>query len=236
VWTEADDRYLQNVVASVVEQLGAMRIRAFWLVGRSQGGMTSNRLLRTDFFRDRVDGWLSLSGGRLGGSPGIVEDFGPPPSPAAAPLAPATLAEMQKRFAAARALLMDLPDPPFSFIFTTGEREMDPAGLPATSAWAEKLGCGPRTAQPDVVDTRSGYVYDASRQDPPKPSWGLLPGPGTAKVYRYPACAEGRVVADVVRLAKGHTEGLEPSVTEALVELMLAAPGGRSGSARPAGE
>jgi hypothetical protein len=32
--------------------------------------MTSNRLVRTEFFRDRVDGWLSLSGGRLGGSPG----------------------------------------------------------------------------------------------------------------------------------------------------------------------
>ncbi|MBK5222177.1 MAG: hypothetical protein JJE52_04740 [Acidimicrobiia bacterium] len=28
--------------------------------------MTSNRLTRTDHFAERVDGWLSLSGGQLG--------------------------------------------------------------------------------------------------------------------------------------------------------------------------
>ena len=33
--------------------------------------------------------------------------------------------------------------------------------------------------------------------------------------------------ADVVRLEKGHTEGLEPKITEALIELMLSAPGGK---------
>ena len=40
-----------------------VRQREHWLVGHSQGGMTSNRLLGQDFFKDRVDGWLSLSGG-----------------------------------------------------------------------------------------------------------------------------------------------------------------------------
>jgi hypothetical protein len=30
-------------------------------------------------------------------------------------------------------------------------------------------------------------------------------------------------VADVVRESKGHTEGLEPSVTEQLIKLMLSA-------------
>jgi hypothetical protein len=34
-------------------------------------------------------------------------------------------------------------------------------------------------------------------------------------------------VADVVRLDKGHTEGLEPKVTEEIVKLMLSARGGK---------
>ena len=37
--------------------------------------MTSNRLLRTDFFASRVDGWLSLSGGRLGPTPPLPASF-----------------------------------------------------------------------------------------------------------------------------------------------------------------
>jgi hypothetical protein len=46
-------------------------------------------------------------------------------------------------------------------------------------------------------------------------------------MYVYPGCAGGRVVADVLRLDKGHTEGLEPRVTEALLRMALAAPGGK---------
>src|SRR2546427_1763936 len=69
-WSETDDEYLQNIVNFVIEQLGKENIKAFWLAGHSQGGMTSNRIVRTDFFKEKVDGWLSLSGGRLGGSPG----------------------------------------------------------------------------------------------------------------------------------------------------------------------
>ena len=46
-------------------------------------------------------------------------------------------------------------------------------------------------------------------------------------MFAYPGCKDGRVVADVVRLDKGHTEGLEPKVTEELVKLMLSAPGGK---------
>ncbi len=34
-------------------------------------------------------------------------------------------------------------------------------------------------------------------------------------------------MADVVRLDKGHTEGLEPNVTEVLIELMRSARGGK---------
>jgi hypothetical protein len=43
----------------------------------------------------------------------------------------------------------------------------------------------------------------------------------------YPGCAGGRLVADVLRLDKGHTEGLEPRVTDALLALMAGAPGGK---------
>ena len=51
--------------------------------------------------------------------------------------------------------------------------------------------------------------------------------PGKAEVFVYPGCKDGRLVADVVRLDKGHTEGLEPKVTEALIRMMVSAPGGK---------
>ncbi len=54
-----------------------------------------------------------------------------------------------------------------------------------------------------------------------RPGWGLMPAPGKAQVYVYPDCKDGRVVADVVRIDKGHTEGLEPKVTEELIKMML---------------
>src|SRR5579864_5477653 len=89
VWSPNDDEYLQNIVNLVYDQVGKKNIKAFWLVGHSQGGMTSNRLLRTDFFKERVDGWLSLSGGRLGGNPGRAATFGPsrarPSTPSSTP-------------------------------------------------------------------------------------------------------------------------------------------------------
>ena len=75
VWAATDDEYLQNIVNLVYDQVGKKNIKAFWLVGHSQGGMTSNRLVRTDFFKQRVDGWLSLSGGRLGPTPPIPASF-----------------------------------------------------------------------------------------------------------------------------------------------------------------
>jgi hypothetical protein len=58
--------------------------------------------------------------------------------------------------------------------------------------------------------------------------------PGRAEVYVYPGADRGLLIADVVRLDKGHTEGLEPNITEALVELMLSAPGSKA-TARPMG-
>ena len=37
VWSEADDAYLQNIVTSIVDQIGSRNIKAFWLAGHSQG-------------------------------------------------------------------------------------------------------------------------------------------------------------------------------------------------------
>jgi len=74
-----------------------------------------------------------------------------------------------------------------------------------------------------VIDVKPGYVYDGSRQNPGSDGWGHLPRPGAAEVFAYSGCKDGRLVVDVVRLGKGHTEGLEPHVTEELVKLMLSA-------------
>lgn len=233
-WSAADDEYLQNIVTFVVDQLGRDRVKAFWLAGHSQGGMTSNRILRTDFFEDKVDGWLSLSGGRLGGNPGRAATFGAGIAPpgAAAQTGAARPAGPGPEFAAAAARLNEPPAHEFSFIYATGEREIDDKGVPVASAWASKLGCGAKRQPKVVTDTKAGYVYDGSRQNPPNPAWGLLPGPGKAQVMAYADCRDGRVVADVVRLEKGHTEGLEPMISEELVMMMLAAKGGKLQQAR----
>jgi hypothetical protein len=241
VWSQADDEYLQNIVNYVTEQVGKENIKAFWLVGHSQGGITSNRLVRTDFFKDRVDGWLSLSGGRLGGNPGRSSTFAPtgggaPGVAAPGAAAPGAAAPGGARpgapggnnpMSSAMAALRELPTADFSHIYETGQREVDEKGVPETSEWARKYSCGPRLAPREVEDVKAGYVYDSSRLNGLRPGWGLLPAPGKAQVFAYPDCKDGRVVADVVRLDKGHTEGLEPKVTEELIKLMLSSRGGK---------
>jgi pimeloyl-ACP methyl ester carboxylesterase len=225
-WSDVDDAYLQNIVNSVVEQIGKDNIAAFWLVGHSQGGMTSNRIVRTEFFKSRVDGWLSLSGGRLGGNPGRAGSFGPPRSAAARPSStPSALTP--SAMSASAAALSKLPDSEFSHIYATGVREIDDKGIPEASEWAKKLSCGPRQAALEIVDRKAGYVYDSSRLREMNTAWGLLPAGGKAQILTYSNCKDGRVVADVVRLEKGHTEGLEPNITEELVKLMVNAKGGK---------
>lgn len=214
---EADDEHLRNIVSHVFERYGSRNIARFWLAGHSQGGMTSNRLLREDaFFKDRVDGWLSLSGGRIGPIELPESFFRPvgqrPQLPAGSP----------------RPGQASLPDCDISFIFATGEHEM--VSLPETSPWAEKYGAGPKRRLPDVVDTEAGQIFDTTRDGKSTPAWGLRPRPGTAQVWVYPDARGGRVIADVVRLDKGHTEGLEPNITEALVQMMVDAPGGKARS------
>src|SRR5690606_37522847 len=115
----------------------------------------------------------------------------------------------------------------FSFIFATGEHEPSAQTLAMTSSWAEKYGCRSREVSEEITDQKAGYVYDSSRQELGTDAWGLLPRGGTARVMEYAGCRDGRIVADVVRLQKGHTEGLEPKITEKLVDMMQRARGGK---------
>ena len=121
-----------------------------------------------------------------------------------------------------------MPDCDISFIFATGEHEM--VALPETSPWAEKYGAGPRERLADIVDAEPGQIHDTLREGKSNASWGLLPRPGTAEVYVYPNARDGRLIADVVRLDKGHTEGLEPHITEEIIKMMVSAPGGKARS------
>ena len=207
---EADDEHLQNIVELVCDKYGTERIKSFWLAGHSQGGMTSNRLLRTDFFASRVDGWLSLSGGRIG------------PTEHKASFSAGR--EQRPPFpTSATATFTGLHDCDFSFIFAVGELEI--MQLPETSPWAEKYGAGPRVRMPDVVDTEPGQVHDTRPYR--SASWGREERPGIAEVYVFPNARDGRIIADVLRLDKGHTEGLEPKIMEELIKMMVAAPGGK---------
>jgi pimeloyl-ACP methyl ester carboxylesterase len=208
----ADDAHLRNIVDMVFAKYGRENIARFWLVGHSQGGVTSRRLVAEDlFFANSVDGWLSLSGGRIGAAE-RAPGFTVPMPPGATFTRP--------RF----------PDPPeigcdLSFIYATGEHEI--ASLPATSPLAEKYGAGPRERRPDIVDTAPGKIHDTLRESYSTKAWGLKPRPGTAQVYVYPHARGGRLIADVVRIDKGHTEGLEPKITEELIKLIISAPGGK---------
>jgi pimeloyl-ACP methyl ester carboxylesterase len=199
-WTaEADDEYLRGIMERLIAEFGRENIASFWLVGHSQGGITSRRLVCTDYFKDKVDGFVSLSGGRVGAAPAAN---------ASSALVPTS------------ALSCD-----FSHIYAVGELEASSATATDASEWAAKYGCGKRVRRPDVVDDKRGYVTatDQSRG----PSWGTTARPGTAQVYEFQNCKDGRVVVDIVRVNKGHTEGLEPNITETIVKYILAAKGGK---------
>ena len=114
-----------------------------------------------------------------------------------------------------------MPSCDLSFVFTSGEHEI--TGLPESSPWAQRYECGSRVRRGDIVDTTKGYVTGAA---PGRgASWGLAARPGTAEVFVYPNCKAGKVVADVLRMDKGHTEGLEPKVTESLIKMIVSAKG-----------
>lgn len=213
---DADDAYLHNISDMVIDAIGRRNIKAFWLAGHSQGGLTVNRIVCSDYFRGKVDGWLSLSGGRIGSAPLNPEFFnglsfkGFPPGagpPGGAPGVAVT------------------PACDINFIFDTGEHEI--LNLPQTSPWADRYACGPKRREEDVVDDKPGFADTGPKRGPPNLAQGTTARPGTAEVFVYPNCKGGRLVADVMRMDKGHTEGLEPNVTETLIRLMTAAPGGK---------
>jgi len=224
---ESDDVHLRNIVSAVYENVGAKNIKAFWIAGHSDGGLTANRLLMTPFYRDKLTGWVSLSGGRLGSR----RAYAPTAAKSAymLPFRPGLRAESIRDGPCSNAVgvgLTDacsLPDYEISHIYSSGEYELTAQGLPDHSVWAQRLGCKSQTRRPDVVDRRAGYVWD-SRSPRTRNTWaGRKPRPGRARVFEYPDCKGGHVVADVIRLDKGHTEGLEPNVTEEIVKLMLSA-------------
>jgi pimeloyl-ACP methyl ester carboxylesterase len=251
-WSAADDPYLQNIVTGILKTIGKENVKSFWLVGHSMGSFNSRRLVCTDFFRDKVDGYLSLSGGRVGNPPGSpAPQFNIPPlngsggragfqvggpsgsggpsagarPPGAAGAAPGGPGGGPGgAIAAAQNASLDCD---FSFIFANGEHEPSAQTLAATSSWAEKYGCRPRETVQEITDVKAGYVYDSSRQEFGTDAWGRLPRGGSAEVMEYRNCRDGRIVADVMRKGKGHTEGLEPRVTEKLIDMMQRARGGK---------
>ena len=235
-WLPADDEYLHNIVDLVVGAVGKENVQHFILAGHSQGGMTSNRIICTDYFKDKVDVRISLSGGRIGevtrgkgngfsvGGVPVYKSGEPAPAPRQRPGGTGIPRQADN-------------GPPggacdYSFIFSNGEYESIPA---ETSPLADKYSCGKRVQLPDVIDPKPGYVWDPTRQDPGTDGWGHYPKSGRALVYQFPNCKDGRVIADVVKLQKGHTEGYEPNITDKLIELAVSAKGGKiaSGSWTP---
>jgi hypothetical protein len=143
-----------------------------------------------------VDGWLSLSGGRIGRAKIAPDFFGTNGPPAA----------LRLGGGGPRPGAASTPDCDMSHVFTSGEHEI--VELPDTSPWADRYVCDAREPRADIVDEAKGYV---TGQRPGRgASWGREARPGTAEVWVYPNCEDARLVADVVRLDKGHTEGLEP--------------------------
>ena len=236
-WQAAnDDQFLHDLTDLMFAEFGKQNIKSFWLAGHSQGGATSQRIVCSDYFKSKVDGFFSLSGGRIGGGTGRHPQYNAPavgaPVPATVPAqggiggtapagAPAAAPAAAAQPAANGPLTCD-----YSHIYAIGEYEID--SIPAASPVATKFACRPKTAKPDIVDTQAGYVWDPGRQNPTRIGWGRQPAPGTAKEWVYEGCKDGRVVADILRVNKGHTEGLEPKVTEEIVKLITSASGGRA--------
>lgn len=230
-WSEADDDYLHNIVDLVVATVGKENVQHFILAGHSQGGLTSSRLVCTDYFKDKVDVRVSLSGGRVGPTTPAGRGFvGGTPVYKTSDSAPAAATPPPRLPQAAAGPPGGACD--YSFIFSNGEYESIPAD---TSPLAEKYACSAREELPEVIDPKPGYVWDPTRQDPGSDGWGHYPKSGRALVYVFPHCKDGRVVADVVKKQKGHTEGYEPNITDKIIELAISAKGGKiaSGSWTP---
>src|SRR5258708_4200481 len=134
--------------------------RKFWLAGHSKGGGTSHRIVCSDFFKDKVDGLLSLSGGRVGRAE-INPRFGPPKADGSPPdPRPAGTGPGGTALGAA-----PLPTCQFSHIFETGEHEI--VSLPATSPLADQWGCATPVEEKDGAEDHPGYAWDYPPQANP---------------------------------------------------------------------
>jgi len=226
VWEESDDEYLHNIVDLVAGAVGKENVDHFILAGHSQGGGTSSRLVCTDYFRDKVDVRISLSGGRVGPVTRSGDGFGRGAPPVYKSGDPKAADAASQRPRPPRLVPTGPPggDCDYSFIFSNGEYESIPG---ETSPLAEKYECDARMELPEVIDPKPGYVWDSSRQDPGSDGWGHYPRSGRAKVYQFPNCKDDRVVADIVKLQKGHTEGYEPNITDKIIEMAVSAKGGK---------
>lgn len=226
----ADDQYLHDLTDLMFAEFGARNIKSFWLAGHSQGGATSARIVCSDYFKTKVDGFFSLSGGRQGGSTQRNSQYNAPAVGAPVPDTVPNQGLPARPAGAAPTPSAPAPDGPatcdYSHISTYGEWEI--AAMPDKSTIADKFDCKSRAARPDIVDEKAGYVWDPGRQNPTRIGWGRQPRPGTSKMWVYEDCKDGRIVADVLRIDKGHTEGLEPKVTEEIVKLIVSAKGGRA--------
>jgi len=170
----------------------------------------ANRLSRTEFYRHKLTGFVSLSGGRLGSprayAPRDLHSLYLLPSPPGSTAVPRSAGAGQP--AEPGVGLSDASDLPDN---NPGEYELTACGLPDHSRWAQKLRCKAQTRRPDIVDTEAGYVSSTRLGKANRTRWqGLEPKLGRARVFVYPECADGHIVADVIRLGKGHSEGLEP--------------------------
>jgi hypothetical protein len=159
---EMDDPYLRDIVSEVEGAVGKGNIKAFWLAGHSLGGQTSNRILTTDFFRSRLTGWVSLSGGRLGSKREEVR--------APIPTGSGGRADRRHRRRRARRARCGWPPTPrscrtspFSHIYETGEHELTAAGLPAGSQVGREAEVRRPGRPRTVVDAKAGYVQDTRR-------------------------------------------------------------------------
>jgi len=114
---ENDDEHLKNIVDFVYRKFADVNIKGFWLAGHSQGGQTSNRLINGGFFKDRLTGWVSLSGGRLGSERSSIRAQ----IPRSVPRPPGMTGNGAPRLVA---YAENLPDYPFSHIYETGEHEI----------------------------------------------------------------------------------------------------------------
>ena len=226
-WSAADDEYLQNIV-----DVGRRAARP----GEHQGVLAGRALAgRHDLQPARAHRLLQGQGRRLaqpvrrpaGRTAGPRVEFRHGRSAPAAARWPCAVAAPGPGpgggsggacASCRRRLLVHLRD---------GPARDGRQGRARASEWAAKYGCGPKRTPEEIVDTKAGYIYDGSAAESAESSVGTAAAARQGQIYVYPDCKDGRVVADVVRLDKGHTEGLEPKVTEELVKLMLSAKGGK---------